>query len=140
MFNNDIYDSDINVSRLSSLKRSGEKEVFKTFECKKGMRMYSRLFLVTGGRTKFVFFNASGEEKIIEATKGDLVYLPDDIAYFSSWIDINEIDYISIEFQIKDKDEETIKAKLYSIEQESVNSRKRLAEKINEVKEELGIE
>ena len=52
---------------------------------------------------------------------------------------------VSIELEsegdkIKDKDEETIKAKLYSIERESVNSRKRLAEKINEVKEELGIE
>ncbi len=108
MFNNDIYDSDINVNRLSSVKRAGEKEVFKTFECKKGMRMYSRLFLVTGGVTEFVFFNASGEEKRIEATKGDLVYLPDDIAYCSSWIDVNEIDYISIEFQIKDKDNNSL--------------------------------
>lgn len=108
MFNNDIYDSDINVTRLSSVSGSKEKEVFKTFECKKGMRMYSRFFFVTGGKTKFVFFNALGEEKCVEATKGDLVYLPDDIAYFSSWIDVDEIDYISIEFQLKDKDNNSL--------------------------------
>ena len=108
MFNNDIYDSDINVTRLSSVKRSSDKEVFKTFECKKGMRVYSRFFMVTGGKTEFVFFNTNGEEKRIEATKGDLVYLPDDIAYFSSWIDANEMDYISIEFQIKDKNNKTL--------------------------------
>jgi AraC-like DNA-binding protein len=104
----DFWDRDINVLRLSAVRRGLLKDALKTFVCKKGTRLYSRLFLVLNGETEFVFFDNSGNSKTVKAKAKDIVYLPDDAAYTSSWQNKDEIDYISIEFKLEDNEKNPI--------------------------------
>ena len=108
MNNMDFWDRDINVLRLSAVRRGLLKDALKTFVCKKGTRLYSRLFLVLNGETEFVFFDNSGNCKTVKAKAKDIVYLPDDAAYTSSWQNKDEIDYISIEFKLEDNEKNPI--------------------------------
>lgn len=78
------------------------KDAYKSYVCKKGLRVYSRLFLVLNGETEFVFSDNLGNPKTVSAKKNDIVYLPDDAAYSSSWKDKDQIDYVSIEFKLQD--------------------------------------
>lgn len=102
MNNMEFCDLDINVTRLSSVRLGALRDAHKTYVCKKGTRVYSRLFLVLNGETEFVFFDKSGKTKTVVAKKNDIVYLPDDVAYTSSWQNKDQIDYISIEFKLED--------------------------------------
>ncbi len=103
MNNMNFGDLDINVTHLSAVRKGLFKETSGTFVCKKGTRVYSRLFLVLNGETEFVFYDNSGNVKTVKAQKNDIVYLPDDIAYTSTWKNIDDIDYVSIEFKLKDQ-------------------------------------
>ncbi len=102
MNNMDFCDLDINVTRLTAVKASALRDNNRTYVCKKGTRVYSRLFLVLNGETEFVFFDTQGNPKTVSARSGDIVYLPDDIPYTSSWKNEKEIDYLSIEFNLVD--------------------------------------
>ena len=104
----DFFDKEINVTRLSVVRRGLLKDALKNFVCKKGTRIYSRLFLVLNGITEFVFFDNNGNSKTVQAKAKDIVYLPDDIAYTSSWQDKNEIDYICVEFKLEDNQQNPV--------------------------------
>ncbi len=108
MNNMDFLDKDINVLRLSAVRRGLLKDTLKTFVCKKGARLYSRLFLVLNGETEFVFFDNAGNSKKVQAKAKDIVYLPDDAAYTSFWKNEDEIDYISIEFKLQDNENNSV--------------------------------
>ena len=108
MLAEDFYEKDINITFLSSVRTPARRFVLKTFECHKGWRMFSRLFLVRNGKTRFDFTDSSGVEKTVFAKRGDIVYLPDDAEYRSSWENADEIDYISIEFKLEDEKGEVV--------------------------------
>ncbi len=102
MDNMDFCQLDLNVVRLSAVRRGLMKDTSKNFVCKKGTRPYSRLFLILNGEIEFVFFDKNCQSKTVIASANDIVYLPDDAAYESCWKNENEIDYLSIEFKLED--------------------------------------
>lgn len=73
------------------------------FLCQRGMRTHSRLFFVTAGNTHFLCKNAKNEARRVDVCAGDIVYLPDDVAYESWWDDPAVIDFVSLEFALEDE-------------------------------------
>ena len=104
----DIFNEEINIIHLSSYRLLTKKDAMKSYVCSKGMRVYSRFFLVLNGETNFVFNTPDGKEKTLNAISGDVVYLPSDIEYKSSWKDADNIDYISINFDIENQSHEPV--------------------------------
>jgi AraC-like DNA-binding protein len=98
-----FYEKNIIIKHIYATRSSAVRDRYKNFVCRKGFRMFSRLFLVLNGKTEFSFVTADNKLKTVKAKKGDIVYLPDDAEYTSRWEDVNEIEYISIEFNIVDE-------------------------------------
>lgn len=74
------------------------KKIFYKFTCKKGQNTHSRLFYVKEGCLHFEMKN--GEK--FTAVQNDIIYVPDDIEYYSYWENFDEVDYIGIEFKLTD--------------------------------------
>lgn len=95
----DIFNEELNIKYLCIRNASGAKQS-KSFVCKKGMRPYSRFFYIKSGELSF--YTPSGQEHLLTAGKGDIVYLPGDIEYRSVWKDENDIDFVSILAELTD--------------------------------------
>ncbi|GEM_PF-606596 len=97
-----LLNIDFNITYLSSTEMNA-KDKKNEFVCTKGMRPYSRLFYILDGETCFTFKGRDGMLKSVNAYKGDIVYLPDDIEYRSFWTNPNLMNHISIEFCLKEQ-------------------------------------
>lgn len=64
------------------------------FHCPKGLRKWSRFFYLDNGEIRFL--SITGKEFVMKA--GDLLFLPYDIEYSSSWINAKNGLYYSVEF------------------------------------------
>ena len=73
-------------------------------ERNKGDRPYSRFFYVVKGT---IIFDA-GTDKQLEATAGDIVYLPGGVAYKSYWKKENNCEYISANCMLLDREENQV--------------------------------
>ncbi len=91
-----FFDNDFSTLFICT-KNSLDSTTVEHFVCKKGMRMFSRLFYVRGGKTTFYT-----KTKKVVATAGDIVYIPFDTEYESYWENADNIDYISILFKQMD--------------------------------------
>lgn len=72
----------------------------KRFVCPSGMRPYSRFFYLTNGTLDF----KSNAGDVIHTVPGDIIYLPFDVSYESSWIDCIGGKYYTIQFIIRKND------------------------------------
>ncbi len=97
----EALNSDIAITYLWPYKMT-EKQLKKNFYVSNTVKPYSRFFLVLNGKTTFTFNGADGKKKKVSAGAGDIVYLPNDLEYNSYWENINEINHISIVFNITD--------------------------------------
>lgn len=79
------------------IKHCTAREGFDTpsdFHCTKGLRKWSRFFYLDKGKIEFT--SATGKKLHIKS--GDILFLPYDVEYSSSWLDINGGYYFSVEF------------------------------------------
>ena len=68
--------------------------------CCKGNKMFDRFFYVISGEINI--FNNNGTS--LNAHAGTLIYLPGDVQYFSYWSEQEEGQYITLQFMLKDDD------------------------------------
>lgn len=97
-----LCDVDFRVTYFA-VNKPASGDTHAHFLCQHGMRMHSRLFFVTAGNTHFLCKNEKGEKRQVDAGAGDIVYLPDDVAYESWWDDPAVIDFVSLEFALEDE-------------------------------------
>lgn len=79
------------------IRHATAREGFDTptdFHCNKGLRRWSRFFYLDCGMIDFT--TANGKELSIKS--GDIIYLPYDVEYTSSWTDSTDGHYFSVEF------------------------------------------
>ena len=95
-----FFDNDFSTLFICT-KNSLDASLVEHFVCKKGMRLFSRLFYVRNGKTTFYTKN-----KKVVATAGDIVYIPYDTEYESYWEHADNIDYISVLFKQMDSNGE----------------------------------
>ena len=126
-----LLNTEFNITYLSSsamniLDRKPE------YVCHKGMRPYSRFFYIVKGETFFTFCK-SGISKTVKAVKNDIVYLPDDIEYTSTWTNLNEINHISLEFCLRTSKNEPVllSDEIFIVSQDSYSTFLPEFEKIN---------
>ncbi len=96
-----IFDSELGVKYLIARNSGGVSQGLR-FCCRKGMREYSRLFYVKNSTINFYYPNT--DRLIISAQKGDIVYLPSNIEYDSVWSNPENIDFVTIIFNLSDAD------------------------------------
>lgn len=99
---NRIWDKNLMVTNLIG----GDPSDFKTVKikhsyCHKGQQPNSRFFYIRNGKFTVTFNNATIPETI-EAVKGDILYLPNDIGYEAFWENEEEIDFITLIFCLTD--------------------------------------
>lgn len=86
-------DISYNLGVVSAVVNPPEKHI-----CKKGDKKFARFFYTMYGKT---IFNRDTKDELI-AQKGDIVYIPNDIEYFSEWIIGQKGEYISVKFLTAD--------------------------------------
>ena len=74
------------------------------FHCNKGLRKWSRFFYLEKG--KIDVKNAKG--KLLSIKDGDVIYLPYDVEYSSSWTDSDGGHYYSVEFILEYPDSQNL--------------------------------
>lgn len=101
-----FFDQSVSVTFLTARDSKESKQV-KNFICRKDMRPYSRLFYVKDGVITFSFTENS-VKKTLSAGKGDIVYLPNNAEYVSSWENAENIDYVTVLFLLSRYDKTTV--------------------------------
>lgn len=72
--------------------------------CKSGDKLYSRLFCIEKG--EMLFFDIDDRKKLkLKASMGDIIYLPNNTAYYSEWRAFDVGSYKSLLFNIEIKGE-----------------------------------